>query len=82
MLRSSRPSEDGRQLSVLDLPPPHDPRLARIVGTRGDGIVPPEDSEAIARHWGAPLRWIDDGHVSSVLRRPHAMGQAVCDAFA
>lgn len=70
------------RLSILDLPPPRDPSLARLVGTRADGIVPPADTFAIARHWGAPVRWIDDGHVSAVLRRPHAMGQAVLDAFA
>lgn len=70
------------RLSVLDLPPPHDPRLARIVGTRADAIVPPGDSGAIARHWGAPVRWIDDGHVSAILWRGHAIGQAVVDAFA
>ncbi len=68
--------------SVLDLPPPHDPSLARLVGTRRDGIVPPEDTTAIARHWGATARWIDDGHVSAMVRRPHAMGQAIVDAFA
>lgn len=70
------------RLSLLELPPPHAPALARLVGTRGDAIVPPADTGAIARHWGAPVRWIDDGHVSAVLLRPHAMGQAVLDAFA
>jgi len=68
--------------SVLDLPPPHDPTLARLVGTRADAIVPPEDTRAIARHWGASTRWIDDGHVSALIRRPHAMAQAICDAYA
>lgn len=69
-------------LSVLDLPPPHDPLRVRILGTRADGIVPPGDSGAIARHWGAPVRWLDDGHVSALLWRGHAIGQAVLDAFA
>ena len=69
------------ELSILNLPPPHDARLTRLVGTRADLIVPPEDTQVIARHWGACARWIDDGHVSAVLRRPHAMGQAVRDAF-
>lgn len=69
-------------ISILDLPPPRDPTLARLVGTRGDAIVPPGDTGAIARHWGAPARYLDDGHVSAVLLRPHAMGQAIADAFA
>jgi len=68
--------------SLLDLPPPRDPSLARLVGTRADAIVPPGDTRAIARHWGAPARYLDDGHVSAVVFRPHAMGQAIADAFA
>ena len=69
-------------LSVLDLPPPKEPVEAVLVGTRGDVIVPPGDTGAIARHWGVHPRWIDDGHISTVLRRSHAMAQAVIDAFA
>ncbi|MEZ4340663.1 MAG: alpha/beta hydrolase family protein [Sandaracinaceae bacterium] len=69
-------------LSILDLPPPHDPSRARILGTRADAIVSPGDSGAIARHWGTSVRWLDDGHVSALLWRGHAIGQAVVDAFA
>jgi len=69
-------------ISLLDVPPPRDPALARLVGTRADGIVPPGDTGAIARHWGAPARYLEDGHVSAMVLRPHAMGQAIADAFA
>lgn len=70
------------RLSVLDLPPPHDPRRARLVGTRRDVIVPPGDVDAIGRHWGVYPRWLDDGHVSAIALRRHALAQAVVDAFA
>ena len=53
-----------------------------LVGTRRDAIVPPHDTVAIARYWGVHPRWIDDGHVSAVIFRPHAMSQAVIDVFA
>ena len=66
----------------LALPQPPDVSGVVLVGTRTDGIIPPADTGAIARHWGVHPRWIDDGHVSAVLRRPHAMAQAVIDAFA
>lgn len=68
-------------LDVLELPIPHDVR-ALLVGTRADAIVPPADTDAIARYWGVHPRWIDAGHVSLVLWRPHAMTQAVVDVFA
>ena len=69
-------------LSVLALPKIKDPSLVRIVGTRGDLFVRPGDADAIARYWGAHPRWIDDGHVSAIAMRPHALTQALLDAFA
>lgn len=69
-------------LSVLALPPPVAPEHAHLVGTRGDAIVRPGDVGAIARHWGVHPRWIDDGHVSAIAMRPHAIAQSVIDAFA
>jgi dienelactone hydrolase len=69
-------------LSVLALPAPHDPSRAKLVGTRGDAIVPPRDVDAIARHWGVHPRWLEDGHVSAIALRRRALAQAVIDAFA
>lgn len=69
-------------LDVLALPPPRDVSRVLLVGTRADAIVPPADTEAIARYWGVHPRWINDGHVSAVLFRSHAMAQAVVDVFA
>lgn len=78
----ARLREVMESLSVLALPPPVAPELARLVGTRSDAIVRPGDVGAIARHWGIHPRWIDDGHVSAIALRPHALAQSVIDVFA
>ena len=78
----ARMREVMEALSILSLPPPVDPSLARVIGTRHDEIVRPGDAGAIARHWGVHPRWLDDGHVSAIALRPHALAQAVIDAFA
>lgn len=69
-------------LSVLALPAIAEPAWATLVGTRRDAIVPPEDALAIARHWRTSVRWLDDGHVSAIAFRGHALAQAVVDTFA
>lgn len=69
------------RFSVTILPAPVIPEAAIVVGTSGDGIVPPAEMERIAAHWGAELRWLDAGHVSAVLRHQGAMRQAIADAF-
>ena len=69
------------RFSVRTLPAPVLPDAAIVVGTSGDGVVPPEDMRRIAAHWGAELRWIDAGHVSAVLRHQGAMREAIADAF-
>lgn len=69
-------------LSVLALPPPRDAERAVLVGTRSDAFVLPGDVGAIARHWGAEPRWLNDGHVSVITLRARAVGQALIDAFA
>lgn len=69
------------RFSVTELPPPLAPEAAIVVGTAGDGIVPPSEMERIARHWGAELRWLPAGHVSAVLRHQGAMREALADAF-
>lgn len=42
-------------------------RLAVIAG-RGDRITPPDQAEALAAHWGVPVRWFDGGHLAQVGR--------------
>lgn len=69
------------RFAVTVLPPPAWPEAAIVVGTAGDGVVPPAEMERIARHWGAELRWLPAGHVSAVLRHQGAMREALSDAF-
>jgi hypothetical protein len=69
------------RFSVTALPPPVAPGAAIVVGTSGDGIVPPSEAERIARHWGAELRWLPAGHVSAVLRHQGTMRAAIALAF-
>jgi hypothetical protein len=69
------------RFSVTTLPAPVWPEAAIVVGTSGDGVVPPAEMERIARHWGAELRWLAAGHVSAVLQHRGPMRQAIADAF-
>jgi dienelactone hydrolase len=69
------------RFSVTSLPPPAVPEAALVVGNAEDGIVPPEESERIARHWGAELRWLPAGHVSAVLGHQGELREAIADAF-
>jgi dienelactone hydrolase len=69
------------RFSVRTLPAPVLPEAAIVVGTAGDGIVPPAEMRRIAAHWGAELRWLDAGHVSAVLRHQGEMREALADAF-
>jgi len=63
-------------------PPPHSTSAAILVGARSDGFVPPEETEHLHRHWqGSELRWLDAGHVTSVLLHRRAQVRAVLDAF-
>lgn len=69
------------RFSVTSLPPPVCPDAAIVVGTAGDGVVPPSEMRRIAAHWGCELRWLDAGHVSAVLRHQQPMREAIADAF-
>ncbi len=69
------------RFSVTTLPPPVLPEAALVVGAAEDGFVPPRESERIAQHWGAELRWLPAGHVSAVLRHQGEMREAIADAF-
>jgi len=48
------------------------PRLARaalaVIAGRGDRITPPEQAEALARHWGVDVSWFEGGHLAQVGR--------------
>jgi dienelactone hydrolase len=69
------------RFSVTILPPPVCPSAAIVVGTSGDGVVPPSEMRRIAEHWRAELRWLDAGHVTAVLAHQGEMRQAIADAF-
>lgn len=53
-----------RHVSVLDQPPPRSPRKAVVV-TQADGIVAPQATERIARHWGVEPVRLATGHLGA-----------------
>lgn len=69
------------ELDVLALSRPPEGSVTAVLGAGRDGIVPPGDSEAIAAHWGAELRWLPCGHVSALAFHAEAFRSAVHDAF-
>jgi dienelactone hydrolase len=69
------------RFSVARLPAPVCPEAAIVVGTAGDGFVPPAEMRRTAAYWGAELRWIPAGHVLAVLRHQATMRAAIADAF-
>ena len=75
----------ARYLAVVDLtqhPPPVAPQLATILVARHDRFVPPEDGEALHRHWaGSHLEWSEAGHVTSLLMDGKDHARAIVEAF-
>ncbi|MBN8611239.1 MAG: alpha/beta hydrolase family protein [Deltaproteobacteria bacterium] len=54
-----------------------------VVGARHDAFVPPEETEALHRHWpGSELRWDEAGHVTAALLGQRGHQRAILDAFA
>jgi dienelactone hydrolase len=39
-----------------------------VVAGRGDRITPPDQAEALAKHWGTDILWFDGGHLAQVGR--------------
>ena len=39
-----------------------------VIAGRGDRITPPDQAEALAAHWGVPVRWFDGGHLAQLGR--------------
>jgi len=39
-----------------------------VIAGRGDRITPPDQAEALARHWGTEILWFDGGHLAQVGR--------------
>ena len=45
------------------------PEAARfVIAGRGDRITPPDQAEALAAHWGVPVRWFSGGHLAQLGR--------------
>ncbi len=48
------------------------PRVSRdrlyVIAGRGDRITPPDQAEALAKHWGTEILWFDGGHLAQVGR--------------
>jgi hypothetical protein len=62
--------------------PPRLPEAAILVGARSDGFIPPTETEHLHRHWaGSELRWLDAGHVTSLVLQRKAQVRAILDAF-
>lgn len=62
------------------LPPPRAPRAAIVLGTRADGLVPPQEMERLAVHWECELRWLQAGHASAYLFARNELRRALVDA--
>lgn len=59
-------------------PPPLDLAHTVLFAHRGDGYVPPEEVETLARHWkGVRTLWTDEGHISAYIMSTDGMRQAV-----
>ena len=39
-----------------------------VIAGKGDRITPPEQAEALAKHWGVDVLWFDGGHLAQVGR--------------
>ena len=37
-----------------------------VIAGKGDRITPPEQAEALAAHWGVPVRWFEGGHLAQI----------------
>lgn len=74
-----------RYLTPVDVTmhgPPSSPELATVLVVRHDRFVPPEDGEALHRHWsGSTLAWSEAGHVTSVVLDGGEHVRVVVDAF-
>lgn len=64
-------------------PPPKRPDLAILVAARHDGFIPLREVVALHRHWkGSELRWVQAGHVTSVVLHQSGHRQAIRDVLA
>jgi len=63
-------------------PAPRDPSRAILIACRHDGFIPPEEAEALHRHWpGSELRWVEGGHFTGLVLHHQAHRRALLDAF-
>jgi dienelactone hydrolase len=63
-------------------PPPRNQAAVIAIAARDDRFVPGHSVETLSRHWpNAELRWIDGGHVSSILGRRSSHLAALVDAM-
>ncbi len=69
---------DRARLQVL--PPPRSPKRV-VVGTRLDGIVPPEAMERVAQHWSVKPRWVESGHLGGYVLHRKVLQRAVMDVI-
>ncbi|MFO0674187.1 MAG: alpha/beta hydrolase family protein, partial [Polyangiaceae bacterium] len=67
--------------SLGRLAPPVVRDAAIVLGCTRDGFVSRAETEALARHWSAELRWIPGGHVSGLALGARAMRRATLDAL-
>jgi hypothetical protein len=69
-------------LTLAALPPPIAPELAIILAGRHDAFVLPHEPARLHRQWqGSELRWLEAGHITSLLFHGGAHRRAMLDAL-
>lgn len=67
--------------SALAYEPKDHHRAAVLLAAEGDGFVPFDAAEALARHWGADLQVLKGGHATALWRHRPTFAAAIADAF-
>jgi hypothetical protein len=69
-----------RHVSVLDQPPPRSERKAVVI-TEGDGIVAPDATERIARHWGVEPTRLRTGHLGAYVLERRRLQRVIAETL-
>ncbi len=84
MLEAKRAFEHAlAPVTLASYPPVARPELAILVAARHDGFIPLREVVALHRHWkGSELRWVQAGHVTSVVLHVSGHRKAIADVLA
>jgi hypothetical protein len=81
------PGAQERWVELMDLydlrqlPRAARPEVTRVIGCRRDGLVPAHHAGLLAETWGAPIQWMDVGHIGAALTRGSLFRQAIRDVL-